>query len=204
MLKIGLTGGVASGKTTISNLFSSHGVPIIDTDIINRRLLEADQPGYQQVVRHFGDEILNPDGQIDRRLLRRLVFSNESEKLWLEAILHPMIYQQSQHLFSQNNSAAYVVVVIPLLFEANFQSLVDRILVVDCSKHTQIERLTSRDGIDRDLAGKMLAQQWSNNERLKLADDVIENDSNKNPETQVNALHRKYLSLSSSPSKIES
>lgn len=198
VLKIGLTGGVASGKTTISNLFSQQGVPIIDSDILSRRLLDIDQPGYARVVEHFGDEILQQDGQIDRRQLRHLVFSSEVEKQWLEAILHPMIYRQTQHQIAQNSPADYVIVVIPLLFEANFQSLVDRILVVDCSEQTQIGRLTSRDNIDSELASKMLAQQWSNKERMKQADDVIGNDQNQNLEEQVNSLHRNYLSLSKS------
>jgi dephospho-CoA kinase len=198
VLKIGLTGGVASGKTTISNLFSQQGVPIIDTDILSRRLLEIDQPGYARVVEHFGDEILQQNGQIDRRQLRHLVFSSEVEKQWLEAILHPMIYRQTQHQIAQNSPADYVIVVIPLLFEANFQSLVDRILVVDCSEQTQIGRLTRRDKIDPELASKMVAQQWSNKERVKQADDVIGNDQNQNLEEQVHSLHRNYLSLSKS------
>jgi dephospho-CoA kinase len=198
VLNIGLTGGIASGKTTISNLFSRQGVPIIDTDLLSRRLLEIDQPGYARVVEHFGGEILQRDGQIDRRQLRHLVFSSEVEKQWLEAILHPMIYQQTQHQIAQNSSADYVIVVIPLLFEASFQSLVDRILVVDCSEQTQIERLIRRDNIDPELAGKMLAQQWSNKERMKQADDVIGNDQNQNLEEQVNSLHRDYLWLSKS------
>ena len=195
MLKIGLTGGVASGKTTISDLFSRQGVPIIDTDILSRRLLEIDQPGYAQTVQHFGNQILQQDGQIDRRQLRHLVFSSEAEKHWLEAILHPMIYRQTQHLIARNDSADYVMVVIPLLFEANFQSLVERILVVDCSEQTQIERLTRRDDIDPELARKMLEQQWSNKDRLKQADDVIGNDQNQNLEEQVYRLHRKYKSM---------
>ncbi len=196
MLKIGLTGGIASGKTTISNLFSQQGIPIVDTDILSRQLLEIDQPGYTQVVEHFGDEIIQPDRQIDRRQLRLLIFSSEAERRWLETILHPMIYRQTRHRIAQNNSADYVIVVVPLLFEANFQSLVDRILVVDCSEKTQIERLTHRDNIHPELANKMLAQQWSNQERLKLADDVIGNDQNQDLEEQVIGLHQHYLSLS--------
>ncbi|MFV2032751.1 MAG: dephospho-CoA kinase [Gammaproteobacteria bacterium] len=204
MLKIGLTGGVASGKTTISNLFSSHGTPIIDTDTISHQLLDVDRPGYIQVVQYFGNEILQQDGQIDRRRLRRLVFSDQAEKLWLEGILHPMIYQQVEHQISQNNAADYIIVVIPLLFEANFQSLVDRILVVDCSEETQIQRLTDRDNIDPELAHKMLAQQWSNQDRLIRADDVIENDQNRNLGAQVISLHRRYRSLSRPPTGTES
>jgi dephospho-CoA kinase len=196
MLTVGLTGGIASGKTTVSDLFSSLGTPVIDTDVISRKLLETDQPGYQFVIKHFGSEILLGDGQIDRLQLRRLIFSNETEKLWLESMLHPMIYRQTQRLIEQNLNAAYVVVVIPLLFESNFRSLVSRALVIDCSPHTQITRLMTRDNIDRELARQIMAQQWSNQARLEQADDVIRNDGENNLSQQVTKLHQQYLSLS--------
>jgi dephospho-CoA kinase len=196
MLTVGLTGGIASGKTTVSDLFSSLGTPIIDTDIISRKLLETDQPGYQFVIKHFGSEILLGDGQIDRAKLRRLIFNNETEKLWLESRLHPMIYQQTEQLIEQNLNAAYVLIVIPLLFESNFRSLVSRVLVIDCSPHTQTTRLIARDNIDRELAIQMLAQQWDNQARLEQADDVICNDGDNNLSQQVAKLHQQYLSLS--------
>jgi dephospho-CoA kinase len=196
MLTVGLTGGIASGKTTVSDLFSSLGTPVIDTDVISRELLEIDQPGYQSVLEHFGSEILLRDGQIDRAKLRRLIFNNETEKLWLESRLHPMIYQQTEQLIEQNLNAAYVMIVIPLLFESNFRSLVSRVLVIDCSPHTQITRLMARDNIDRELARQMLAQQWDNQARLEQADDVIGNDGDNNLSQQVAKLHQQYLSLS--------
>jgi dephospho-CoA kinase len=196
MLTVGLTGGIASGKTTVSDLFSSLGTPVVDTDVISRELLEIDQPGYQSVLEHFGSEILLRDGQIDRAKLRRLIFNNETEKLWLESRLHPMIYQQTEQLIEQNLNAAYVMIVIPLLFESNFRSLVSRVLVIDCSPHTQITRLMARDNIDRELARQMLAQQWDNQARLEQADDVIGNDGDNNLSQQVAKLHQQYLSLS--------
>ena len=131
MLTVGLTGGIASGKTTVSDLFSVLGTPVIDTDVISRELLETGQPGYQSVIKHFGSEFLLGDGQIDRLQLRRLIFSNKTEKLWLESMLHPMIYQQTLRLIENNLNAAYLLVVIPLLFESNFRSLVCRVLVID-------------------------------------------------------------------------
>ena len=112
MLKIGLTGGIASGKTTISNLFSALGVPVIDTDIISRQLLEIDQPGYPEVVSHFGRKILLENKQIDRRQLRHLVFSDSSEKEWLEALLHPVIYEQTRQQIDEYKTEQYVIVVI--------------------------------------------------------------------------------------------
>ena len=202
MLTIGLTGGIASGKTTISNLFSSHGVPVIDTDIISRHLLDIDQPGYREVVQHFGNEILQSDRQINRRQLRVLVFSDKNQKKMLERLLHPMIFEETQHRIAQH-SASYIIVVIPLLFKTRFQSLVDRTLVVNCSESTQIERLISRDDIDIELAREMIAQQWSNEERLSLADDIIDNDRNHDLETGVASQHKKYLSLSYPTTGIE-
>ena len=197
MLTIGLTGGIASGKTTVSNLFSKLNVPIVDTDLISRGLLDLGQPGYQMVVEHFGKEILQDDQLIDRRRLRHLIFNNEVEKNWLETALHPIIFQQTQRQIEQYEDADYVLVVIPLLFEADFQTLVNRTLVIDCNSDNQIERLIARDNIDLKLAKQMLAQQWSNEARLNLADDVIHN--NNDPSTsiteQVAKLHQKYVSL---------
>lgn len=193
MLTIGLTGGIASGKTRISDLFADLGVAVVDTDEISRQLLEIDQPGYRQVLQHFGNKILLKNRTIDRTRLRRLIFNDTLEKHWLEGVLHPVIYQQTRQLIKKNHKTAYVLVVIPLLFESNFRDLVDRVLVIDCSADTQIARLISRDNIDRELATKMLAQQWSNNARLKQADDIICNDRNQDLAQQVANLHAQYL-----------
>jgi len=197
MLTVGLTGGIGSGKSTVSDLFSNLGVPIIDTDLISHRLLEPDQSGYEKVVAHFGDKLLGKDQQIDRRQLRRVVFNDEAEKLWLEATLHPIIYQQTQQQIEQLEATAYAIVVIPLLFETDFRALLDRILVIDCCPETQIRRLTARDHIDLKLARLMLAQQWTNQARLERADDVIHNgsDLDMDLDQQVAKLHHKYLLL---------
>ncbi len=197
MLTVGLTGGIGSGKSTVSDLFSNLGVPIIDTDLISHRLLEPDQSGYEKVVAHFGDKLLGKDQQIDRRQLRRVVFNDETEKHWLEATLHPIIYRHTQQQIEQLKATAYVIVVIPLLFETDFRALPDRILVIDCSAETQISRLTARDHIDLNLAQLMLSQQWTNEARLEQADDVIQNgsDLDLNLDQQVAKLHDKYLLL---------
>lgn len=196
MLKIGLTGGIASGKTRISDLFSQLKTPIIDTDIISREILEPGQLGYQAIIKHFGDSIALEDTQIDRRKLRQLVFSDNTEKKWLESILHPIIFERSQYQIEQYNQAKYVVVVIPLLFEANFSDLIDRTLAVDCSPETQIERLLLRDKIDVALAQRMIDHQWSNQDRINRADDIVHNNNNGDLESQVMTLHQKYLTLS--------
>ncbi|MFT4608724.1 MAG: dephospho-CoA kinase [Urechidicola sp.] len=196
MLKIGLTGGIASGKTRISNLFSQLKTPIIDTDIISREILEPDQPGYLAILNHFGDSIVLDDAQIDRRKLRQLVFNDSAEKGWLESVLHPIIFKQSENQIGGNSKAKYVMVVIPLLFETDFNELVDRVLVVDCDANTQIERLLLRDKIDVTLAQKMMDQQWSNQNRINRADDIIHNNNNDDLVGQVIVLHQKYLALS--------
>jgi dephospho-CoA kinase len=196
MLKIGLTGGIASGKTRISNLFSQFKTLIIDTDTISRDIVEPGQPGYLEILNHFGDSIMVDDGQIDRCKLRQLVFSDSTEKKWLESVLHPIIFEQSKQQIGRHSQEKYVLVVIPLLFETDFNALVDRVLVVDCGADTQIERLLLRDKIDVALAQRMIDHQWSNQDRINRADDIIHNNSNDDLHGQVIALHQKYLALS--------
>ena len=197
MFSVGLTGGIASGKTTIGNLFSRHKVPIIDTDVISRELLEPDEDAFKQTVAHYGIDILDDTGSIDRVSLRQIVFSSDVEKKWLETMLHPLIYHRSHEAILKNSMADYVLLVVPLLLETNFQSLVDRILVVDCSVEIQISRLLKRDNIDSELAHKMLSQQLSNPERLARAHDIIDNQLDKLAlESQVDNLHQHYLALS--------
>ena len=196
MFAIGLTGGIASGKTTISELFAARGVPVIDTDVISRGLLEPGEPAYAQVRAHFGDEVVDADGRIRRARLREIVFNDRRQKAWLETMLHPLIYQRSLDTIRGHKRDAYVLVVIPLLFETNFQALVDRILVVDCPAEVQIERLIARDGIDAELARKMIAQQLSNEQRIARAHDLIDNSRDGvDLDSEVEQLHRKYLSL---------
>ena len=196
MFSVGLTGGIASGKTTISDLFASLGVSVVDTDVISRGLLQPDEPAYRQVSDHFGPSILDSEQRIDRAKLREIVFSNPVAKSWLEKMLHPLIYQRSLEEIRAHSRADYVLVVIPLLFETNFQALVDRILVVDCPREIQMQRLLRRDRIDESLARTMLAQQFSNEQRLARAHDIIDNRSDDcDLESQVQALHQQYLQL---------
>ncbi len=197
MFSVGLTGGIASGKTTVSNLFEALDVPVVDTDVISRKLLEPGELACRQVVTHFGKDILLPNGAIDRARLRKIVFSDEKQKSWLEAMLHPLIYQRSHDAMIEHSRADYALLVVPLLFETGFQSLVDRTLVVDCPAEQQIKRLIMRDGIDESLAQKMLAQQLANPDRVARAHDIIENhDDGADLASQVAALHQFYLRLS--------
>jgi len=197
MLIVGLSGGIASGKSTISDLFAECGVPIIDTDVISRSLLEPGETAYQQLREHLGESILTADNKIDRKKLRQLIFSNAKEKAWLETMLHPLIYQRSQQRIGEHSSASYVLVVVPLLFETNFQTLVDRVCVVDCPPELQLKRLVRRDKIEETLARKMLDQQLSNDERVARAHDLIDNGAEVSDlPAQVKSLHQSYLSLS--------
>ncbi len=197
MLSVGLTGGIASGKTTISNLFEKRGITVIDTDVISRSLLEPGELAYRQVRDHFGDGIVRDDGGIDRAALREIVFTIADQKTWLETMLHPLIHQRCHEAIVASASADYALVVVPLLFETNFQALVDRILAVDCPAEQQIERLLKRDRIDEALALKMLAQQLDNSTRLAHAHDIIVNRGDGTDlEVQVEALHMQYLELS--------
>ena len=196
MYAVGLTGGIASGKSTISRLFAELGVPVIDTDVISRGLLEPGELGYRQVSDHFGASILKADGEVDRARLREIVFNQRREKSWLETMLHPLIFERSHAAILAVRGSPYVLVVVPLLFETNFQSLVDRVLAVDCPAEQQVERLVKRDGIERDLAEKMLAQQLDNATRLARAHDSIDNRGDgSNLQADVVSLHRCYLEL---------
>lgn len=197
MLTVGLTGGIASGKTTVSNLFAELGVPIIDADVLSRNLLDPGEKAYSQVIQHFGESIVAEDQRIDRKRLRQLIFTQPEEKHWIETMLHPLIYQRGHQAIQKHASAAYLLLVVPLLFESNFQTLVDRICVVSCPAEIQLERLVKRDQIEAELAGRMIAQQLSNQQRVARAHDVIDNkDDQADLGGQVDALHQKYLDLS--------
>lgn len=195
MLKIGLTGGIGSGKSTVAALFAARGVPIVDADAIAREIVQPGQPALEEIARTFGREILRPDGSLDRHALRTLVFADPNKRARLEALLHPRIRQRMRKQVA-NLSGAYCLLVIPLLLETGQTDLVDRVLVVDCPQALQIRRVTERDGLDRAEAERILAAQTSRPARLAAADDVIENDGNEAAlERQVEALHRRYLAL---------
>jgi len=195
MLRIGLTGGIASGKSTVERLFAAHGVPIIDSDVIAREVVAPGTPGLAQVRARFGDEVLLPDGSLDRRALRRLVFADPAARRDLEAIVHPLI----RSAMAERSAAAggpYQINVIPLLVEGGRRATLERVLVVDCPEALQIERVMQRDQVTEAEARAILAAQVSRSERLAAADDVIVNDGDAAAlQAQVGALHAKYLHL---------
>lgn len=190
---VALSGGIASGKSTIANLFAQLGVPIIDADVIARQVVEIGTDAYKLIVKHFSQEILLPNNEIDRGQLREIIFNNDHERLWLNNLLHPIIQEQTQIQIAQQ-TAAYVIWVVPLLVENNLHNLADRVLMVDTPEQLQLERLIQRDNIDESLAKKMISSQISSQKRLTYADDIIVNNGDLTSLTaQVNKLHQQYL-----------
>ena len=194
-LHIGLTGGIASGKSTVAKLFGALGVPIIDTDQIARDVVEPGQPPLERLVEHFDKGILTPDGHLDRPKLREIVFSDPKARADLEALTHPAIGTAVEAL-SAAAGGPYQVLVIPLLVEKGLGARLERVLVVDCPEALQIQRLQSRDGSTLEQAQAILNAQASRAARLKAAHDVILNESDiASLRDQVSALHRRYLEL---------
>lgn len=195
MLKVGLTGGIASGKSTLCRLFSDLGIDIIDADIIARQLVKPNQPCLNNIIRSFGDKFLLQNGELDRAQLRQYIFSNPKAKQQLEDILHPNIREQLI-LQSDKASSPYCIISIPLIVEANMIDLVDSVLVIDIAAKEQLKRLCQRDDISLSQANAIIASQCSSAQRKSIADDII--DNNKNPKylnLAVAQLHKKYLDL---------
>ncbi len=193
--RVGLTGGVASGKTTVANLFAALGVPIVDTDALAREVLATGSPLLAEVIAHFGPGIVAADGGLDRRALRARVFADPAERRWLEERTHPAIRALTD---ARCDSARgpYSMVAIPLLVETGGAARFDRVLVVDADPALQLARLQARDGVTSQQAAQMLAAQASRADRLAVADDVIHNDSDVAAlREQVEKLHRRYVEV---------
>ena len=188
--KIGLTGGIASGKTTVANLFSDLGIKIIDADEIAHSITSKQGSAYNKIVKHFGEGVVGDDKKLDRKKLRTIIFNNSELKRDLEQIIHPEVYA----IINQKINASqepYQIIVIPLLIETGYQNFVDRVLIVDCSMETQLARLINRDNETMKNAKKIIANQIERSERLKFADDIIENER----KTSINVLKKKILQL---------
>jgi len=196
MLVIGLTGGIGSGKTTVADMFAALGVPVIDTDVIARQLVEPGQPALTEITEQFGADLLLPDGRLDRSKLANITFHDKARRLQLEGILHPKIRQEMLQQLKAVQSA-YAIVVIPLLTETGQSQGIDRVLLIDCPETTQIARVTSRDQRPVEQIQAILQSQATRQQRLDIADDVIHNVGTQSElQDQVSQLHRKYLSLS--------
>lgn len=193
--RIGLTGGIASGKSTVADLFAELGATVIDTDIIAREVVAAGQPALDDIAAAFGAEVLQADGSLDRAALRARVFASSEDRETLESITHPRIRVETLRQ-ADTADGLYQVIVVPLLVESPLRESVDRILVVDCPEKTQIERLMARDADSEAQARRILDAQSSRAQRLAIADDVITNDGTlEETRQQVAALHEIYRAL---------
>jgi dephospho-CoA kinase len=195
MLRIGLTGGIGCGKTTVADLFAVKGIPVVDADLVARELVEPGQPALSAIVARFGPDILSA-GRLDRARLRQIVFADPEQRLWLESLLHPRVYEGMRQRIA-TLAAPYGILVIPLLLETQGRDFVDRVLVVDCPEDVQRGRVKTRDHLDEAAVDRILAAQLSRAARLAAADEVISNAADPDElAVQVDRLHRLYLALS--------
>ncbi len=195
---VGLTGGIASGKSLVSGLFAGLNVPVIDTDLIAREMVVAGSSGLASIRLRFGDGILDHEGNLDRAKMRRIIFSDPLRKLELEDILHPLILKEAAQRL-EKLTGTYALLVIPLLVEKKLRDRVDRVLLVDTSESMQIERLVERDSYSEAQARNMLNNQSSRQQRLAVANDVVNNDVDiDNLRQQVLVLHKSYRIMGSS------
>ncbi|MGH8224579.1 MAG: dephospho-CoA kinase [Gammaproteobacteria bacterium] len=193
MLTVGLTGGIASGKSAAAHAFAVLGVPVIDTDELAREVLAPGSEGFVRAIEIFGRESLDTDGSLNRARLRRQIFADPEARKALEAIVHPRVRELLAERLAAIH-APYAIVVVPLLVEADMAKEMDRVLVVDCPEALQVERLMARDGETEANARAMIAAQAPRKLRLAAADDVIENDGGLDRlAAQVRTLHESYL-----------
>ena len=196
MFIVGLTGGIAGGKSTVADLFTKLDIPIIDADLVAREVVEKGSKGLQQISNTFGTEILTTSGELDRKKMRAIIFSNESQRRQLESILHPLIRRAMQEQANRYKTHPYIIFVIPLLFETGRREMVNRVLVVDCDENDQIARVIARDGVSPAEARNIIAAQVSREERLAQADDIVVNDGDPQQLVDlVQQLHEDYLEL---------
>lgn len=198
---VALTGGIGSGKSTVSDKFASLGVPIVDADIISRQIVMSNTYVFNIIKQHVSSTILNNDGSLNRAKLRKKIFSDPREKNWLNNLLHPLIDQETQRQLTLLNSP-YVVWVVPLLIENNLEHLANRVLVIDVTPEEQIARIMKRDRISQQEAKNILSNQVSRTRRLEKADDIINNhDNNLTLDETLAKLHQKYLQLAMNASQ---
>jgi dephospho-CoA kinase len=200
LLRIGLTGGIASGKSIVTQRFAELGVPVIDADVVARRVVEPGQVGLEQVVRRFGPAVLDANGKLDRRALREMIFSDRASRQALDAILHPLI-RAAMEQEAADAKGPYLVMAIPLLVESGrARERVNRVLVVDVDEAQQLKRVQARDSSSAEQARAILASQANREARLAAADDVLENSGSVADLRQaVDVLHEKYLHLARMP-----
>lgn len=199
-LKVGLTGGIGSGKTTVTDMFAELSVPIIDADRISRECVKKGEPAYDKIIVSFGENVIDESGELRRDYLRNLVFNNENLKKQLESIIHPVVRNRIREFVEKVNHP-YCIISIPLLFESGLQKTVDRILVVDAPEDLQVSRACTRDSASPEDIMKIIRSQVDRKERLRRADDIILNDRDMNfLKAQVADLNEKYMNLAKNDS----
>ncbi|BAJ00225.1 dephospho-CoA kinase [Shewanella violacea] len=193
---IGLTGGIGSGKTTVANLFAELGIELVDADIVARDVVAIGTRGLNQIASHFGKQILNQDGSLDRSALREIIFNQPKERIWVNGLLHPMIRTEMLNQLAATSSP-YTILVAPLLFENELDKLVNRTLLIDISPSQQSQRTLSRDAVTSEQVEKIISSQAPRAEKLAKADDVIDNQGEISAlKSKVIALHNNYLKWS--------
>ncbi len=200
-LIIGLSGGIGSGKTAVSDRFAQRHITVVDADIIAREVVEPGSAALDSIREHFGDDMLDSHGKLRRAALRQRIFSEPDEKQWLESLLHPLIAEKTLEQLS-NIASPYGLYVSPLLVEGGQKALCDRLLVVDVSESTQLRRTMTRDDNDRSQVERIMASQASRQQRLDAADDVLDNSGDlASLDSKVEALHQRYLVLAEEKAK---
>ncbi len=195
MLIIGLTGGIGSGKSTVTTLFGKLGVPVVDADIVSRQVVEPGQPALTEITHQFGPSILTNEGQLDRQRLREVIFASAAKRRQLEKMLHPRILAEMKRQARQR-ATPYCIFAIPLLLEAGQQDEVERIVVVDATDDIRRQRIKKRDRLSDSEIDAILKTQLGRNERLAAADDIITNNGDLGAlQQQVETLHRRYLNM---------
>ena len=194
-LVLGVTGGIGSGKTAVTDRLAKHGIDIVDADVMARVVVEPGKLALEKIHQHFGDDVLQNDGQLDRAWLRQKVFAEPDERQWLESVTHPAIRSEIE-LAIENSKSPYCILVSPLLFETHQSELVDKVLVVDVPVDVQIERATQRDSNSIEQVKRIIAAQMSREDRLSKADFVVDNTQTlEQLDSTVEELHQTFLTL---------
>ena len=191
---IGLTGGIGSGKTAVSEAFENLGITVVDADLASRVVVEKGKPCLEKIAEHFGEDILNENSELDRAKLREIIFNSSEEKNWLESLLHPAIAGQIQDELKASTSA-YTILVSPLLLETNQKEFCSKVLIVDVPVEVQVDRTLKRDGVSEEQVQSIIKSQISREARLELADEIIMNDGNlEDLKLAVKDLHQRFIS----------
>jgi dephospho-CoA kinase len=195
MFVVALTGGIGCGKSEAANIFAELGVPVVDLDLISHQLTAANQPIVGQIAKEFGAQFVTPEGALDRAAMRKLVFNDEDARTKLNAILHPAIFKVATSQLNNASQSTYQILAIPLLFEStHYTPKIDRVLVIDCDEKTQIARVKKRSQLSEPEILQIIRAQTPREERLRVADDVIENNQSvAKLREKILEIHQKYL-----------